>query len=413
MYGMAIIVLNPKMRQASSEVQSQVSEMSGEVTEKLSGLSVVLSFVREKTEELNFFIQHRFYLGKVMNKTRIQATQLSSTEFLTAVGPLVVIGYGGYRVITGTLDMSGFIWFYGFISHLYLPTRRLADSSTIVQERLAAMDRVFEVFDTQPDIQDNPNARHLTNVKGTIAFKEVSFSYDPDTPVLHNLSFTINPGESVAFVGRSGAGKSTLVNLVPRFYDINSGAIEIDGKDIQDIQLKSLRSTIGMVLQDSILFSGSIRENILYGNRKATIEEMITAAKMAHVDEFVDELPNGYDTIIGERGVKLSGGQKQRISIARAFLRDPRILILDEATSSLDSHAENIIQEALEELMEGRTTLVIAHRLSTIVGCDRVIVLEEGRIVQEGNHETLIQLSGPYRALCEEQFGYVGLEYFG
>ncbi len=410
MYGMAIIVLNPKMRQASTEVQSQVSEMSGEVTEKLSGLSVVLSFVREKTEELNFFLQHRSYLGKVMGKTRIQATQLASTEFLTAVGPLVVIGYGGYRVITGTLDMSGFIWFYGFISHLYLPTRRLADSSTIVQERLAAMDRVFEVFDTKPEIKDAPGARHIGQVEGTIAFNEVSFSYDPDTPVLHKLSFTINPGESVAFVGRSGAGKSTLVNLVPRFYEIDTGSIEIDGQNIQELQLKSLRSTIGMVLQDSILFSGSIRENILYGNRNATSTEMITAAKMAHVDEFVDELPKGYDTVIGERGVKLSGGQKQRISIARAFLRDPRILILDEATSSLDSHAENIIQEALEELMEGRTTLVIAHRLSTIVGCDRVVVIEDGHIVQEGDHESLIQIEGPYRALCEEQFGYVRLE---
>ncbi|MFP6581036.1 MAG: ABC transporter ATP-binding protein [Candidatus Hydrogenedentota bacterium] len=413
LYGMAIIYLNPRMRQAAKEVQSQVSEMSGEATEKLSGLSVVLSFVREKTEELAFFGRHREYLSKVMNKTRIQASQFSATEFLTAAGPLVVIGYGGFRVIYTTMDIAEFIWFYGFISHLYLPTRRLADSSTIVQERLAAMDRVFEVFDEVPEITDAPDAKRLTAPQGRIEFREVSFGYTPDLPVLHDISFIIEPGESVAFVGRSGAGKSTLVNLVPRFFDVNVGEILVDDHTLKTLQVKSLRESIGMVLQDSILFAGTIRDNILYGKRNASETQMLTAATMAHVDEFVDELPEGYDTVIGERGVKLSGGQKQRISIARAFLRDPRILILDEATSSLDSHAENIIQDALTELMDGRTTLVIAHRLSTIVGCDRVIVIEAGRIVQSGNHDSLIQTEGPYRALCEEQFGYVRLECLG
>lgn len=410
LYGAAIIYLNPRLRQASTEVQEQVSEMSGEATEKLTGLSVVLSFVREKTEELAFMRRHRRYLSEIMKKTRIQASQLSWTEFLTAAGPLVVIGYGGFRVVTETLDIAEFIWFYGFISHLYLPTRRLADSSTIVQERLAAMDRVFEVFDEVPEIQDAPGSKRCVNPQGRIEFRNVEFSYYPDTPVLQGISFTVEPGESVAFVGRSGAGKSTLVNLVPRFYDVDRGEILIDGQPINSLQIKSLRENIGIVLQDSILFAGTIRENILYGRRNATEAEMITAAKMAHVDEFVDELREGYDTIIGERGVKLSGGQKQRISIARAFLRDPRILILDEATSSLDSHAENIIQDALIELMEGRTTLLIAHRLSTIVDCDRVIVIEDGRIVQTGDHDSLIQAPGPYRDLCEEQFGYVRLE---
>lgn len=411
LYCFAIIVLNPRMRESAKDVQDQVSEMSGEVTEKLAGLSVVLSFVREKTEEIEFFKRHRVYLSKVMIKTRIQATHMSATEFLTAAGPLVVIGYGGFRVVHDTLAIEQLIWFYGFISHLYLPTRRLADSSTLVQERLAAMDRVFEVFDEVPDIADARGAKRLKNPEGQIEFRDVSFGYDPETPVLHDISFTIQPGESVAFVGRSGAGKSTLVNLVPRFYETNSGEIRVDDANINTLQIKSLRENIGMVLQDSVLFSGPIRDNILYGKRNATETEMLNAASMAHVDEFVDELPDLYDTVIGERGVKLSGGQKQRISIARAFLRDPRILILDEATSSLDSHAENIIQEALTELMEGRTTLVIAHRLSTIVGCDRVIVLEDGRIVQSGTHDSLIQIEGPYRALCEEQFGYIRLEH--
>jgi len=412
-YGASILFLNPRLRRASGQIQEQVSRMSGEVTEKLSGLSVVISFVREKTEELKFFGHHRKYLERVMEKTKVQATQFASTEFLTAAGPLVVIGYGGYRVINGSLDMSTFIWFYGFISHLYLPTRRLADASPIVQECLAAMDRVFEIFDEHPDIADKPGAEALRNPQGRIEFRQVHFGYTPERPVLHGIDLVIEPGESVAIVGRSGAGKSTLVNLVPRFYDVSLGEILFDGQNIRDLRLKSLRENIGIVMQDTILFSGSIRENILYGRRGATETDMLEAARMAHVDEFVDDLPEGYETLIGERGVKLSGGQKQRVSIARAFLRDPRILILDEATSSLDSHAENIIQDALADLMRGRTTLVIAHRLSTIVDSDRVIVLEEGRVVQEGTHDSLIQVPGAYRNLCEEQFGYVRLKDLG
>lgn len=411
-YGASILFLNPRMRRASGRIQEQVSRMSGEVTEKLSGLSVVKSFVREKTEELNFFEHHRGYLDKVMYKTKVQATQMASTEFLTAAGPLVVIGYGGYRVITGNpaLELSSFIWFYGFIAHLYLPTRRLADASPIVQECLAAMDRVFAIFDEHPDIDDKPGAKALKNPQGHIQFRDVNFGYTQEQPVLHDINLDIRPGESLAIVGRSGAGKSTLVNLVPRFYDVSLGEILVDGENVRDVRIKSLREHIGIVMQDTVLFSGSIGENILYGRRGATKADMLSAARMAHVDEFVDELPEGYDTLIGERGVKLSGGQKQRVSIARAFLRDPKILILDEATSNLDSRAENIIQEALSDLMHGRTTLVIAHRLSTIVDSDRVIVLDDGRIVQEGTHDSLIQQPGAYRDLCEEQFGYIRLQ---
>jgi subfamily B ATP-binding cassette protein MsbA len=269
---------------------------------------------------------------------------------------------------------------------------------------------VFDVFDAQPDIVDRPGAITLRRPEGRIEFRQVNFAYRSEQPVLHDINLVIEPGQSVAIVGRSGAGKSTLVGLVPRFYDVSLGALLVDGHDVRDVRLKSLREHIGLVMQDAILFSGTVRENILYGRRGATEAEMLEAARMAHVDEFVGDLPQGYDTPIGERGVKLSGGQKQRVAIARAFLRDPRILILDEATSNLDSHAENVIQDALEVLMKGRTTLVIAHRLSTIVGCDRVIVLEDGRIVQQGSHDTLIQSEGPYRKLCEEQFGYVKLD---
>jgi len=411
-YGVSIMMLNPRLRRAADKVQDQISTMSGEVTEKLSGLPVVYGFVREKSEELGFLKLHREYLRRVMHWNKVQCVEMVSTEFLTAAGPLAVLGYGGYRLVQNdpTLTLQEFILFYGFISHLYLPTRRLADASPIVQERLAALDRVFQVFDETPEIADKPDAITVPRVEGRIELRGVHFAYRPDQPVLHDVNLTIEPGQSVAFVGRSGAGKTTLVSLVPRFYDAVLGTVLIDGHDVRELRIKSLREHIGLVMQDAILFSGTVRENILYGRRGATEAEMLEAARMAHVDEFVTDLPEGYDTKIGERGIKLSGGQKQRLAIARAFLRDPRILILDEATSNLDSHAENVIQDALEVLMKGRTTLVIAHRLSTVVGCDRVVVMEDGRIVQQGTHAELIRVDGPYRALCKEQFGYVALD---
>ena len=345
-----------------------------------------------------------------MQRVRIHVSMFQFGEFFTMIGPIVVICFGTYLVVKGDLDPGELVAFSGILSHLYLPTRRLADASAAVQMQLAGMDRVFDILDVVPDIDNAPDARPLTLSEGRIRFEDVHFSYLDDQPVIDGVTLDVEPGQAVAIVGRSGGGKSTLVKLVPRFYDVNSGAILIDGQDIREVTLHSLREKIGMVMQDAILFGGSIRENILYGRRGATEEDMLEAARMAHVDEFVNELPKGYDTVIGERGVTLSGGQKQRLSIARAFLRDPAILILDEATSSLDSHAENIIQDALDHLMKGRTTLVIAHRLATIIDCDRVVVIEDGRIVQEGTHDALINEDGPYRALCEEQFGAVQLE---
>lgn len=410
LYAFIFAYINPRVRQVTSEVQDELQEMSGEVTEKLNGLAIVMAFAREKTEQLNFFQRHRRYLDKVMRRVRLNVTRMSYAEFITAIGPIVVVGYGGYRVITGAMELEWLIVFYGFISHLYLPTRRLADTSAFLQENLGALDRVFEVLDSEPDIVDRPNAKPLPSVEGEIEFRDVHFSYRPGKPVLRGVSLAIEPGRAVALVGPSGAGKTTMANLVPRFYDIDEGAILIDGHDIRDVTLHSLRENIGIVPQDSILFSGSVRENIMYGRKGASDAEMIEAAHMAHAHEFIERLPDGYDTLIGERGVTLSGGQKQRVSIARAFLRDPRILILDEATSNLDSQTENIIQDALHHLMQGRTTLVIAHRLSTIVDCDWVVVLDQGRIVQEGTHDELAPQPGLYRKLCEEQFGYVNLE---
>lgn len=410
MYGFTFGRLNPRLRTASRAVQAKMSELSGEVNEKLSAHSVVAAFVRERTERISFFRSHRAYFDQVMARVNIQVWLISLGEFFTLVGPMIVLSFGTLLVMNQRLTFGELLVFYGFLSHLYLPMRRLADASAALQTQLAAMDRVFSLMDVAPDIVDKPGAPRLQQVRGRVEFDNVTFAYREDTPVLCCVSFTAEPGQSVAIVGRSGAGKSTLIKLLPRFYDVHDGAIRVDGQDIRDVTQQSLRSNIGMVMQDAILFNLSVRDNILYGRRGATEEEMLEAARMAHVDEFARDLPDGYDTIIGERGVTLSGGQKQRVSIARAFLRNPRILVLDEATSNLDSIAEAIIQDALRTLMKGRTTLVIAHRLSTVLDCDKVVVLEAGRKVQEGTHQQLLAQRGPYRALCEEQFGAVRLE---
>ncbi|HOV72343.1 MAG TPA: ABC transporter ATP-binding protein [Candidatus Hydrogenedentes bacterium] len=411
-YGIVYYRMNPKLRHAASQVQKEMEEMAGEVNEKLGAIQVVKAFVREDAEAERFRDRQMRYFDRFIARLRLRTTLTSVAEFLQSFGPLVVICFGGYHAIQDAAYLPKLILFYGFIQHLYLPTRRLADCSAVIQEKLAAVDRVFELLDAEPDIQDRPGAPALPTIEGRLVFDKVTFGYQPGNPVLRDISFAIEPGQAVAIVGRSGAGKTTLVNLVPRFYDAWSGAVFVDGHDIRNVSVKSLRRHIGMVLQDTILFAGSIRENILYGRPGATDEEMRQAARMAHVDEFVEAMPQGYDTPIGERGVTLSGGQKQRLSIARAFLCDPRILILDEATSSLDSRAESIIQDALKTLMRGRTTLVIAHRLSTVVDCDFVVVLDDGRLIEQGPHETLIRNDSLYRRLCEEQFGHVRLDAF-
>ncbi len=412
LYGIVYYRMNPKLRNAATQVQKEMEEMAGEVTEKLGAIQVVKAFAREEAEEENFHLRQRRYFDRFIARLRLRTTLTSIAEFLQSFGPLVVICFGGYRTIHDTAYLPKLILFYGFIQHLYLPTRRLADCSAMIQEKLAAVDRVFEILDVESDIRDMPGARELTTLHGRLVFDHVNFGYQPGAPILQDISFAIEPGQAVAIVGRSGAGKTTLVNLVPRFYDVWDGTVRIDGHDVRHVTVKSLRSRIGMVLQDTILFAGSIRENILYGRPGATQDAMRKAARMAHVDEFVEALPNGYETLIGERGVTLSGGQKQRLSIARAFLCDPRILILDEATSNLDSRAEAIIQDALKTLMHGRTTLVIAHRLSTIIDCDFVLVLDNGHLVEQGPHQTLSQTDSLYRRLCEEQFGHIRLNAF-
>jgi len=329
---------------------------------------------------------------------------------VTDIAPLLVVSYAGYQVIGGTMTVGTLVAFYAYLERLYTPLRRLVNSSTLLTQAIASMDRLFEFLDEKYDIVDRPDAGELPvdpvtrRIRGEIRFENVSFRYREDGPlVLENVNLTIKPGETVAIVGMSGGGKSSLISLLPRFWDVTKGRITIDGVDIRDVKQRNLRHHIGMVLQDNILFSESAKANILLGNPKADDEAVIAAAKAANAHDFIMELPDGYETELGERGVKLSGGQKQRIAIARVFLRDPGILILDEATSALDLESEHMIQESLNRLTKGRTTIIVAHRLSTITHADKIVVMKDGRIVEEGRHEELLERKGVYYNLWHVQ----------
>jgi len=307
-------------------------------------------------------------------------------------------------VIQGTLTVGTMVAFYGYLERIYGPLRRLVNSSTTLTQAIASMDRVHEFFVEPYDITDREDARDVQDVRGEIRFDNVGFRYEEDgEQVLQNINLTINPGETVALVGMSGGGKSSLVSLVPRFYDVTEGRVLIDDMDIRDMTIFSLRDKIGIVLQDNILFSGTVKENILMGNPEADMRQIVNAAKAANAHDFIMHLPHGYDTEIGERGVKLSGGQKQRLAIARVFLKDPRILILDEATSALDMESEHLIQQSLERLAEDRTTLIVAHRLSTITHADKICLIEDGEIRELGTHEELMRLNGHYARLFNVQ----------
>jgi subfamily B ATP-binding cassette protein MsbA len=324
-------------------------------------------------------------------------------EMLGGIASAGILFYGGYNVIKGYMTPGDFFSFVAAFAMMYKPVRELNRLNQTVQEGLAAAVRTFEILDFKAEIVDKPNAIVQPRIKEQIEFKNVSFQYDKES-ILENINLKVKVGEIIAIVGTSGAGKTTLANLIPRFYDVTSGAILIDGIDIRDVTLKSLRNQIGMVTQEIILFNDTIKNNISYGSMRKSEQEIITVAKAAYAHDFIMDIPKGYDTIIGERGVKLSGGQKQRIAIARALLKNAPILILDEATSSLDSKAEGEVQVALEKLIEGRTTFIIAHRLSTIKKAHRIIVLSDGRMVEEGTHSELLALQGEYHKLYKMQF---------
>lgn len=396
--------MRTKARLTSRQIQRDTAEMAGEISERLTAVDLIKVFTGEKFELRMFFKKARKLYQSTVDNVKISAIVQMMSGLLTSIGPVIVVWYGSSRVLSGTLTVGAMTAFYMYLGQLYQPIAQLSDLDIVVANSLAAIDRIFELFDERPEIKERENAIELGRVKGMIEFDDVTFGYDNDNPILKHISVNIQPGQRVALVGHSGAGKSTFVSLIPRFYDVVSGSIKVDGYDVRDVTLKSLRRQIGMVMQDTVLFNGTIYENILYGNPQASKKEVIAAAKAADAHEFIMSLPNGYNTEVGERGTKLSGGQKQRIAIARAFLKNPPILILDEATSALDSQAENLIQDALNRLMRGRTTIIIAHRLSTIIDADVILVLEDGAVVERGTHSELLKRKGIYYELYNEQY---------
>jgi subfamily B ATP-binding cassette protein MsbA len=393
-----------RIRKLSEQLREKWDALIGALQEKIAGISVVKAFHREDYEVQRFMttVRDNFTLG--MTQAKLNRVLGLFVTIISAGGTGLIYWYGAVLVLQRQLQPGELIAFVGYIGYLYGPALRLVDFNIQAQWAGAAIDRVFETLDTRPEIVDAPDAVAVPEMRGSVEFRDVTFGYDPEKPVLHGLNLSVRPGEVIAVVGPSGSGKTTLVNLIARFYDVTDGVVEVDGLDVRRIRLESVRRQIGYVSQESLLFSVTLRENIAYGFHDATDAQIEAAARNADLHDYIMSLPDGYATKIGEDGVKLSVGQKQRLAIARATLTNPRILILDDATSALDSETEANVQAALEQVMHGRTNFVIAHRLSTIMHADRIVVLEGGRIVDVGRHDELVQRPGVYKNLYDEQF---------
>ncbi len=402
--GQAMKVFGRKLKRSGTVIQERLADITSLLQESISSVRVVKSFVREEYEIDRFHKQNELNFKAVMKNAQQMSLLTPVVEFLAALAVTLIVWFGGYEVVNGHITAGSLVAFLTYAVNLANPVKRISRVYGNVQKAMAAADRVFDVMDLPEIITNKPDAKVLPPVEGRVKFEHVGFEYKEGVPALTDVSFDVQPGQMVAFVGPSGSGKSTIANLIPRFYDVTSGSVTIDGMDVRDVTMESLREQIGIVPQETMLFSATVLENIRYGRLDATEEEVIEAAKAANCHEFIMDLPNGYQTKIGERGLNLSGGQRQRIAIARAILKNPRLLILDEATSALDTESEKIVQAALDDLMVGRTAFVIAHRLSTIFNADKIIVIENGHIKETGTHEELLAQGGLYSTLYKIQF---------
>ena len=412
-FAVIMIRQNFRMREVFAENRTKISEVNSQLQDSLGGMRVVKSFANEETERAKFRAANDRYLDSKVNQYHAMGTSQATSACMTAVHYLTIVLLGGYLVASNQMTAVDLATFALYISLFTGPIETLVNSTETFQKAIAGFRRMDEVLATAPDIQDAPDARPLEVTGGAIEYRDVCFSYaDADLsehgkserPVIDRLNLSIRPGETIALVGPSGGGKSTTCSLLPRFYDVSSGSITIDGQDIRTVTQESLRRSIGLVQQDVYLFDGTLRENIAYGRPGATDDEIMEAARRANIHEFISSLPEGYDTVVGERGGRLSGGQKQRVAIARVFLKDPAILILDEATSALDNESEGAVQESLERLAADRTTIIIAHRLSTIKNADEIATVERGKVVERGTHDELLARGGTYARYYRMQF---------
>ena len=393
-----------KIRRSGGMIQEAAADITSVLQEAVSSVRIVKSFVREQYEIDRFERENEANLKANLKNAKYMATLTPTIEFVAALGVTMILWFGGHNVIDGETTAGSLVAFLAYAVNISNPVKRITRVTGNIQRALAAAQRVVDVLDLPEEVQNLPDAKALPAVTGSVCFENVTFSYNEGDEILHDLSFAVKPGQAVGLVGPSGAGKSTIASLLPRFYDCDAGAIRIDGTDIKHVTLDSLRQQVGIVPQETILFNGTVYDNILYGRLDATKDEIEAAAKAANAHDFIMELPEGYNTMLGDRGVNISGGQRQRIAIARAILKDPRILVLDEATSALDTESERLVQEALNRLMVGRTSIIIAHRLSTIKNADRILVLDKGKLAEDGTHDELMEKNGLYAHLYQIQY---------
>jgi ABC-type multidrug transport system fused ATPase/permease subunit len=404
---LAFYLFGKKIRPLYAQMREEYGSLTSVLFENVTGMRVVRAFAREDFERRKFKSENDKYFRTTLDMVRVRAFYIPLIAFLVGIGTVTIFWYGGLGVIQGTLTIGGLVAFNAYLVMLAMPMRFLGFFVSGYQLSMAAGERVFEIMDAEPEIKEKPGALSVPRLEGYVRFEGVSFGYEGERQILKNVDLEVKPGETIALLGPTGSGKSTLIRLIPRFYDVSCGKITMDGYDIRAVKLESLRKQIGIVSQETFLFATTVRENIAYGKPGATMKEVIAAAKVARAHEFISALPNGYDSLVGERGVTLSGGEQQRIAIARALLSDPRILILDDSTSSVDVETEYEIQQALQALFKNRTTFVITQRVSTIRNADKIVVLENGGIVEEGTHKSLLAKKGAYykiyRTLYEAQ----------